>query len=187
VRGIDLSKSFVDAATYLAERSGLTDKITYQEGNALDLPFSSAAFDIAWTQHVAMNIADRDRLYSETFRVLRRGGHFAIFDVVAVSGESLHYPVPWARGPETSFLVTVDEMQDVLTRRGFRIATWTDCTLGGVAWFLKQEAERAQSSTPPLLALGAIMGPEFGQATVNLRRNLNEGRAALIQAVCEKV
>jgi hypothetical protein len=31
------------------------------------------------------------------------------------------------------------------------------------------------------------MGPEFGQATVNLRRNLSEGRAALIQAICEKV
>lgn len=187
VHGIDLSKSFVDAATYLAERSRLTDKITYQRGNALDLPFPSDAFDVAWTQHVAMNIADRDRLYRETFRVLRRGGHFAIFDVVAVSGDPLHYPVPWARGPETSFLVTADEMRDVLTERGFRIASWTDCTQAGVAWFLEREAERAQSSTPPLLALGAVMGPEFGQAIVNLRRNLSDGRAALIQAICEKV
>lgn len=187
VHGIDLSESFVDAANYLAERSGLKDKVTYQQGNALDLPFSSDAFDVAWTQHVAMNIADRDRLYGETFRVLRRGGHFAIFDVVAVSGDPLHYPVPWARGPETSFLVTADQMQHVLTERGFRIASWTDCTEAGVAWFLEQEAERARSSTPPLLALGAVMGPEFGQATVNLRRNLSEGRAALIQAICEKV
>jgi hypothetical protein len=31
------------------------------------------------------------------------------------------------------------------------------------------------------------MGPAFGQATVNLRRNLSEGRAALIQAICEKI
>jgi ubiquinone/menaquinone biosynthesis C-methylase UbiE len=187
VHGIDLSESFVDLANYLAEHTGLQDKVTYRQGNALDLPFSSNAFDVAWTQHVAMNIADRDRLYGEAFRVLRHGGHFAIFDVVAVSGDPLHYPVPWARGPETSFLVTAERMQAVLAAQGFRIVSWTDCTEAGIAWFREQQAERAQSSTPPLLALGVVMGPEFGQATVNLHRNLSEGRVALIQAICEKV
>jgi ubiquinone/menaquinone biosynthesis C-methylase UbiE len=48
-------------------------KVSYQHGNALSLPFSSGTFDVAWTQHVAMNIADRATLYGETFRVLRRG------------------------------------------------------------------------------------------------------------------
>jgi SAM-dependent methyltransferase len=187
VDGIDLSQSFVDAANFLAERSGLEGKVAYQRGNALSLPFSAGAFDVAWTQHVAMNIADRDALYAETFRVLRRGGHFAIFDVVAGSGGPLYYPVPWARGPETSFLVTADEMRTVLTEQGFRIASWTDCTEAGVAWFLERQTERAKSATPPLLSLGAAMGPEFGQAAVNLGRNLSEARAALIQAICEKV
>jgi SAM-dependent methyltransferase len=187
VHGIDLSQSFVDAANFLAERSGLKNKLAYQRGNALSLPFSARAFDVAWTQHVAMNIADRAALYGETFRVLRRGGHFAIFDVVAASEDPLHYPVPWARGPKTSFLMTADEMRAALTDQGFRIASWADCTEAGVTWFLEREAGRAQSSTPPLLALGTVMGPGFGQAAVNLRRNLSEGRAALIQAICEKV
>jgi hypothetical protein len=30
------------------------------------------------------------------------------------------------------------------------------------------------------------MALEFAVATINLRRNLSEGRAALIQAICEK-
>jgi SAM-dependent methyltransferase len=171
----------------LAERSGLDGKVAYQRGNALSLPFSAGAFDVAWTQHVAMNIADRPALYDETLRVLRRGGRFAIFDVVVASESPLHYPVPWARGRETSFLVTPDEMRKGLTKQGFEISSWIDCTEAGVAWFVQQEAERAQSSAPPLLALGAVMGPEFGQAVLNLRRNLSEGRAALIQAICEKV
>jgi SAM-dependent methyltransferase len=187
VQGVDLSQSFVEAAHFLAERSGLEGKVAYQRGNALSLPFSAGAFDLAWTQHVAMNIGDRAALYGETFRVLRPGGHFAIFDVVAASEEPLHYPVPWASGPETSFLVTADEMRAVLANQGFRITSWTDCTEAGVTWFLEREAERTQSSTPPLLTLGAVMGPAFGQASVNLRRNLSEGRAALIQAICEKV
>src|SRR5262249_6841410 len=55
VQGIDLSQSFIDAANFLAERSGLAGKVSYQRGNALALPFSSGAFDVAWTQHVAMN------------------------------------------------------------------------------------------------------------------------------------
>jgi SAM-dependent methyltransferase len=185
VEGIDLSQSFVDAANFLAERSGLKDKVAYRLGDALSLPFPDGAFDIAWTQHVAMNIADREGLYAEAFRVVRPGGNFAIFDVIADSRDSLHFPVPWALGPETSFLTTADEMHTVLKKQGFRIASWADCTEAGIAWFLEREAEEARSSSQSLLALGAVMGPRFGEATVNLRRNLSEGRAMLVQVICE--
>jgi len=184
VQGIDLSQSFVDAANFLAERSGLLGKVNYRQGNALSLPFSSSAFDVAWSQHVAMNIADRAALYGETFRVLRRGGYFAIFDVIAASDNPLHFPVPWAPGPETSFLLAADAMRAELLMQGFSIVSWTDCTETGVNWFL--ERERAQSNAAPLFGLGALMGKEFAVATVNLRRNLSEGRAALVQVVCRK-
>jgi ubiquinone/menaquinone biosynthesis C-methylase UbiE len=186
VQGIDLSQSFVDAANFLAERSGLQGKVKYRQGNALSLPFPSDAFDVAWTQHVAMNIADREAFYGEAFRVLRSGGRFAIFDVIAGSTSPLHFPVPWALGPEASFLVTSEEMREKLSAQGFRIEAWTDSTEAGVGWFLERERERAQSSASPTLGLQALMGPEFAVATVNLRRNLSEGRARLIQAVCEK-
>src|ERR1700744_2779074 len=66
VHGIDLNLSFVDAANFLAEKTGLTGQVTYQCANALSLPFDTGVFDIAWTQHVAMNIADRAALYGET-------------------------------------------------------------------------------------------------------------------------
>jgi SAM-dependent methyltransferase len=186
VQGIDLTQSFVDAANFLAERSGLKNKVNYQLGNALSLPFASGTFDVAWTQHVAMNIANRATLYGETFRVLRRGGRFAIFDVIAASDNPLYFPVPWARGPETSFLIAADVMRAALNTQGFRITSWTDTTDAGITWFLEREREWAQSAAPPAAALQAIRGPEFAVALANLRRNLSEGRVALIQAVCEK-
>jgi SAM-dependent methyltransferase len=186
VFGVDLNPPFVDAAKFLAERTGLDNRVSYYCADALSLPFDSEAFDIAWTQHVAMNIADRATLYSEAFRVLRSGGRFAIYDVVAASDEPLHYPVPWALSPETSFLVTADQMRSLLLEQKFDEVAWSDCTEAGIRWFAEREKARASLPAMPALGLQVVMGPKFGEMTKNLARNLREGRAALIQAVVGK-
>jgi sarcosine/dimethylglycine N-methyltransferase len=187
VAGIDLNQPYVDAAKFLAERSGLADKVSYSCANALSLPFDAATFDLAWTQHVAMNIADRATLYSEAFRVLRPGGQLAIYDVVAASGEPLHYPVPWALTAQTSFLVTAEQMRNLLLEQKFHITAWSDTTQAGIEWFTQRE-KNALASQPNRHALGLhiVMGPGFADMTKNLARNLREGRAALIQAIATK-
>src|SRR5258708_3673608 len=186
VRGIDLSPSFVDAAKYLAERSGLADKVVYECGNALSLPYDADSFDLAWTQHVAMNIADRARLYGEAFRVLRRGGRFAIYDVVAGSAGPLQFPVPWATRPRTSHIVSPASMHATLEQQGFRVLSWIDRTEAGVVWFTERQKGQAAAQGLPTLGLHIAMGPDFPTMTANLGRNLREGRAALIEAVLEK-
>ena len=184
VQGIDLSPAFVEAADYLAGRAGLADKVFYRAGDALALPFADESFDVTWTQHVAMNIADRDRLYAEIRRVLRPGGKLAAYDIVAGSGEALHFPVPWSRVPETSFVMPPDAMRSTLERHGFAVQSWTDRTAEGVAWFEQQRAARAQAiAQPQRLGLHLAMGPDFAGMTVNLARNLAEGRARVIEAV----
>jgi 2-polyprenyl-3-methyl-5-hydroxy-6-metoxy-1,4-benzoquinol methylase len=52
VTGIDLSHPFIHVARQLTERVGLSSNVTYQQANALELPFPDHAFDHAWTQHV---------------------------------------------------------------------------------------------------------------------------------------
>ena len=71
-------------------------------------------------------------------RVLRRGGRFAIFDVIAASDSPVHFPVPWAPGPETSFLLTADAMRAGLSTQGFRLASWIDSTDAGITWLLER-------------------------------------------------
>ena len=186
VHGIDLNPSFVEAATYLTERCGLSDTATFECADALSLPVDDRSADLAWTQHVAMNIADRARMYAEAFRVIRPGGRFAIHDILAGTGE-LHFPVPWSATPATSFLMTPDAMRSALERQGFRVSSWTDHTPDGIAWLKEIRANMvALVGPPPPLGLHVVMGPGFPEMAGNLARNLEEGRASVVQVVLDR-
>lgn len=180
VVGIDLSEPFVDAARYLTERTGLSGLVSFEAGSALALPFDDGRFDIVLLQHVAMNIADRPRLYREIRRVLKPGGRFATYDVVSAEGEP-HYPVPWARTPATSFLLTAAATREAIEAVGFRTLVWQDDTEAGKTWFAAMRA----SGPPPPPNLGVVMGPDFALLAANLGRNLMEGQLGVLTAVFE--
>jgi sarcosine/dimethylglycine N-methyltransferase len=180
VTGIDLSEPFVDAARYLTQRTGQSEQVSFHHASALELPFDGSRFDVVLLQHVAMNVADRARLYREIERVLKPCGRFATYDVVA-NGSEPHYPVPWARTPTTSFLLTADATRDAIEQAGFRTLAWQDDTEVAKAWFTQLRA----SGPPPTPNLSVVMGPDFAQLSANLARNLLEGRLGILTAVFE--
>jgi SAM-dependent methyltransferase len=177
---VDLSEPFVDAARYLTERTGQSGQVSFQVASALELPFDDGSFSVVLLQHVAMNISDRARLYREIRRVLKPRGRFATFDVVLSSGEP-HYPLPWARTPATSFLLTAAETREAIEPAGFRTLAWKDDTEAAKAWMAQLRA----SVPPPSPNLGVVMGPDFAQLSANLGRNLMEGRLGVLTAVLE--
>ena len=180
VTGIDLSEPFVDAARYLTERTGQSGQVSFQVADALQLPFDDGRFDVVLLQHVAMNISDRAKLYREIWRVLVSGGKFATFDVVSNNGEP-HYPVPWARTPATSFLLTAAATREAIEQSGFRTLTWQDDSEAAKAWFAQLKA----SGPPAPPNLGVVIGPDFAELSANLGRNIMEGRIGILTAVFE--
>ena len=109
VIGIDLTQDYIDVANELTQMVGLGDKVTCQQASALDLPFEDNTFDIVWTEHVQMNIPDKEKFYSEISRVLKPGGRFVCHEILQGPGEQPHFPVPWAEESHMSALGTTEE------------------------------------------------------------------------------
>jgi ubiquinone/menaquinone biosynthesis C-methylase UbiE len=68
----------------------ISDRVTFQVGDAVYLPFEDAAFDTVFLQHVAMNIEDGPALYAEVRRILMPGGRFVTYDLVLRNGDVLY-------------------------------------------------------------------------------------------------
>lgn len=187
VAGVDLTDEYCDVARDLVARCGLADRVEIHCADALDLPFGDATFDVAWTQHVAMNISDKPRLYAEMRRVLVPGGRLALHDVVEVGGD-LHFPVPWAGGPQISFLAHRDELAALVEDAGFRVTEHHDTTEESIAWFRERFAAPAPgAAAPPALGLHVIMGPQAPERLRNVLRNLEEGRIATAVIVADAI
>jgi MPBQ/MSBQ methyltransferase len=185
VTGIDLTDEYCRAAAMLSDRTGLAELLDYRQGDAANLPFPDASFDIVWTEHVAMNIPDKPKLYREMYRVLKPGGTLAIYDVLAGPSGPVLFPVPWARTPESSFLATPDELRNLLEEAGFNIAAWSDTTDAARSWFVAL-AEKIRTEGMPPLGFHVLLGSDFQAMAQNQRRNLEEARIVLAQVVARK-
>jgi MPBQ/MSBQ methyltransferase len=193
VTGLDLVGEYCRVADSLARRVKLDNLLTYRQGDATQMPFDDATFDVVWTQHASMNIADKKRLYSEMHRVLKPGGKLAIYDVFkgSSSGDidassSIHFPVPWAPDPSISHLISAEEARKLLKEVvGFKEVAWEDKTESVIDW-IKQMIKRAQTSGPPQIGLHVLVGTQWSDLVKNLLRNLEEGRITVAQGIFER-
>lgn len=132
-----------------------------------------------------MNISDKPRLYQEMYRVLKPGGTLAIYDVLAGPSGAVLFPVPWARTPDTSFLVQPNELRRLLEDAGFTISDWSDTTEAARTWFVSL-AEKIRKEGFPALGFHLLLGADFQAMAQNQGRNLQERRIALGQVVARK-
>jgi len=186
VTGVDLTEAYCRLAEEMARWVGLEDRLDYRTADALALPFAAETFDVVWTQHAAMNIADKARLYAEMRRVLKPGGRLGLYDVLQGEGGAMRYPVPWARTSEISFPATADDLRRHLAAAGFEIRSWRDCSAAAREWF-RRRREQASAGGPPPVGARIFIGEDYRTVLANLARNLEEGRALTVDAMCRAV
>jgi arsenite methyltransferase len=80
VTGIDMTPEMLARAQAAAAEMSATN-VTFVEGDVEQLPFASESFDVTISNGVIDLIPDKDAVFSELFRVLRRGGRLQIADV----------------------------------------------------------------------------------------------------------
>jgi SAM-dependent methyltransferase len=185
VTGIDLTEEYVSAAAMLTERCGLSHLADFRRGDAMDLPFPDAAFDMAISQNVTMNIADKPGFYAEACRVLRPGGIYSSTDAIAgpkAVDVPLVYPLPWAREPSISFLAPQNEMEAAMASAGFRIREWRDVT----AEVVESVQSAGQQARRGKLGVGLIAGADFAERSANHIEGFASGALASVMIVAEK-
>ena len=180
VTAIDLTSEYCEIATWLNTLTGLDGNIDVRQGDVTDLPFPDGSFDLVTSLHVQMNVADKDRLYSEARRALAPGGRLAIWDITESGtgeGEPLRYPMPWADGPGRSYLTTPEGLRAAMETAGFAVTHWADLT-GSVGPFMQAVA----AAPPSPLGLHAFV-PDFAAKLVNISNGIASGRLRVIQAI----
>ncbi len=189
VTGLDLTPAFVETARALSRAVGLADRTRYLEGSALDMPFEHGAFDGAYMLHVGMNIADKLRLFGEIRRVLRPGARLGIYDVMRgpAQGE-LRFPLPWASGPEVSFVAQPQTYLAALDAAGFAVEARRcrrDFALDALRRLRAPSAPGGDA--PPALGLHLIMGPDTPRRTAHLIALLEADILAPVELIARAI
>ena len=185
VVGLDITEEYITVGQKLNEMVGLADWVDLHHGSALEMPFGDDQFDVVWTEHVQMNIVDKDSFYTEIARVLKPGGRLLFHDIFRGGGDAPIYPAPWAEDETLSSLVTETEARAAIAQAGLQIDRW----IGKVpesAEFFERVSARIEAQGPPPLGIHLLMGSNACDKLRNQTLNLREDRVAVTMGMARK-
>ena len=188
VTGVDLNPGYVEVGRALNAWTGLSHKVGLQVGDVTCLEgLAPQSFDAAWSFHVGMNVADKTAFYGAAARVLKPGGRFVIYDIMAADGRpEVAYPAPWARTAADSFLATLGETRAALAAAGFAVLQEEDQSTQALGFLDTALARLGQSDGPPPLGLHLVLGPDVPVILKTQRPNLAEGRLRVVALLSRK-
>lgn len=126
VTGIDATQAMVTEAKKRTSAAGLSDRVDFRLGNALDLPFRASTFDIVWGQDAWCYVTDKERLIKEGGRVIKPGGTLAFTDWIEtgnMTDEERERLLSFMIFPD---LETPDGYSDLLVQNGWEVTTTSD-------------------------------------------------------------
>jgi len=186
VSGIDLTEEYISVGKWLTELVGLSDQVELHQGSALDIPFKNEKFDVVWTEHVQMNIADKYRFYSEIARVLKPGGRLLFHDIFRGLGEPPFYPAPWAEDESISKLATEEEARATIEAAGLQVNQWVVKVQESIEFF-KEVSVQIEADGPPPIGIHLLMGNNAREKLQNYVRNMSEDRLSVVMGMASKL
>ncbi len=186
VTGVDLAQEYVETGNVICRWLGLGNKVTLERGNATELPQHDASFERVYMLHVGMNIAEKESLATELYRVIRPGGRLGIYDVMRVGDGELSFPVPWASEPQGSCVDPVAVYMSALKSAGFSILAQRNRREFALDFFEQLKSRAASADGPPPLGLHILMGDSAAVKIGNMVENISRNVVAPVEIVAEK-
>jgi len=83
VIGIDFTDEMIDLANANKDKLGFSN-VDFRLGEIEDLPIDESSTDVVISNCVLNLVPDKEKAFSEIYRVLKAGGHFCVSDIVLV-------------------------------------------------------------------------------------------------------
>lgn len=83
VIGIDFTEKMIAKARANAEKLGYQN-VEFRQGDIENMPLAGNAADVVVSNCVLNLVPNKEQAFAETFRVLKKGGHFSVSDIVLV-------------------------------------------------------------------------------------------------------
>jgi cyclopropane fatty-acyl-phospholipid synthase-like methyltransferase len=158
VTGITVSRFEVGRARARARCAGVEDRVSFQLGDFMALPYRGGSFDAVLALESLQHAADVGRVLGELFRVLRPGGRISLSDFTLESGAERERVSAFTAAINLARLPTLAEWLGHLRTAGFEVEEYTQCgprVLGRMSTYV-DAARRRRAELVARLGEGAF-------------------------------
>lgn len=119
VIGIDFTDKMIEKARANAKKLNFAN-VEFRQGDIENMPLAGNTADVVVSNCVLNLVPDKKQAFAETFRVLKKGGHFSVSDIVLVGDlpEGLHKSAEMYAGC-VSGAIQKDQYIKIIKEAGF--------------------------------------------------------------------